>query len=149
MASHDPSPAREDDVRSPESIIRASYALISGRAGEARDWPRLRALYAPGARLIPIERGADGTEQAVVMTIDGWIASRTPLFAREDIVEYEIGREEHRFGRLAHVWSRYELARSAGADPIRRGVNSIQLWDDGARWWILSVAWDAIAAANL
>jgi len=25
-------------------------------------------------------------------------------------------------------------------------VNSIQLWNDGARWWILSVLWDAVAA---
>jgi len=27
-------------------------------------------------------------------------------------------------------------------------VNSIQLWDDGTRFWILSVAWDAVEALN-
>jgi len=47
------------------------------------------------------------------------------------------------------VWSIYEAARTPGGEPIRRGANSIQLWNDGSRWWILSVVWDAVNAAEL
>lgn len=40
-------------------------------------------------------------------------------------------------------------ARTPGGEPIRSGANSIQLWNDGSRWWILSVMWDAVNAAAL
>ncbi|HVF38623.1 MAG TPA: hypothetical protein VM939_01905 [Gemmatimonadaceae bacterium] len=138
-----------NDTRTPESIIHAAYALISGRASEPRDWNRWRELHAPGARLIPIEAGADGAPFARVMTADEFIASRSPFFAENDFFEWETAREERHFGALVHVWSSYDAARERGGSPIRRGVNSIQLWNDGRRWWILSVAWDAIAAMKV
>jgi len=49
---------------------------------------------------------------------------------------------ERRFGNLVHVFSTYEFrARLDG--PVRgRGVNSIQLFWDGQRWWIASATWD-------
>jgi len=138
--------AHPEDVASTEAIVQASYALLSGRAGEPRDWDRFRTLYAPGARLIPIERDAAGIARARVLTPDEWIAARADFFARHSFFEYETSREETRLGRLTHVWSRYEAAESPGGPPIRRGANSIQLWHDGTRWWILSIAWDAIEA---
>ncbi|HEY8163969.1 MAG TPA: hypothetical protein VIF83_00305 [Gemmatimonadaceae bacterium] len=135
-----------DDYASIEGIIRTDYELISGRASEPRDWDRWRTTLAPGARLIPIELADDGTRVARVMTPDEYIASRTPLLAKGDFFEWETAREELRCGSLAHVWSSYEAAHEPGGPPIRKGINSIQLWHDGARWWILSVAWDAVEA---
>ena len=93
-----------------------------------------------------IEPGEDGTMVAHVMTPDEWIESRSPFFAQNDFFEWETAREEHRYGRLAHVWSYYTGARERGGTPIRKGVNSIQLWYDGGRWWILSIAWDTVEA---
>jgi hypothetical protein len=137
---------RHDDSATLEAIIRTDYELISGRASEPRDWDRWRALLAPGARLIPIELADDGTRVPRVMTPDEYIVSRRLLLSQQDFFEWETGREELRFGSLAHVWSSYEAAHEPGGRPIRKGVNSIQLWHDGARWWILSVAWDAVEA---
>jgi hypothetical protein len=136
------------DLATPDAIIRASYAIISGRAGAPRDWERWRTFYAPGARLIPIERGPDGAIVARVLSPDEWIAARAPFFAENDFFEWETDREERRSGRMAQVWSHYDAARTPGGTPIRRGVNGVQLWHDGARWWILSITWDAIAAAD-
>jgi hypothetical protein len=138
--------ADNDETASPEAIIRADYTLISGRASEPRDWDSWRTLYAPGARMIPIEAGHDGTIVPRVMTLDEYIASRSPMLAQIDFFEWETSRQEVRHGRLAHVWSSYEAAHEPGGHPIRKGVNSIQLWNDGARWWIISVAWDAVEA---
>jgi len=135
-----------DDTTTPETIIHIAYALISGRASEPRDWDRWRALHAAGARLIPIEISDDGARVARVMTPDEFIASRSEFFSRQNFFEWETAREELRYGSLVHVWSSYEAANEPGGNPIRRGVNSIQLWHDGARWWILSVAWDAVEA---
>ena len=137
------------DVASPEAIVAVDYEILSGRAGEARDWNRWRALYAPGARLIPIERNTEGLTAPRVLTPDEYIESRTPLLAENDFYEWETGREERRSGSVAHVWSSYEASRTPHGEPIRRGVNSIQLWNDGSRWWIVSVMWDAVNAAEL
>lgn len=134
------------DAASSKSIVDINYALISGRAGEPRDWDRWKTLHAPGARLIPIEVAEDGSRVPRVMTPDEYIASRSPWFQREDFFEWETAREEFRCGQLVHVWSSYEAAREPNGKLIRKGVNSIQLWDDGKRFWILSVAWDSVEA---
>ena len=136
------------DSASSESIVRTAYELISGRAGEPRDWNRWTSLHAPGARLIPIGTAQGGPRTPNVMTPDEFIESRSRIFETEDFYEWETAREEFRFGRLVHVWSSYEAAREPNGTPIRKGVNSIQLWDDGTRYWILSVAWDAAEAVT-
>ena len=43
---------------------------------------------------------------------------------------------------MVHVWSTYDSVHSrSDPEPFMRGINSIQLFHDGARWWILSVYW--------
>jgi hypothetical protein len=134
------------DTDTVESIIRRNYELISGLKSEARDWETWKKLHAPGARLIPIEKGDDGERIARVMTPDEFIESRSRILSQMDFYEWETEREERVYGRLAQVWSTYVAAPKPGGEIIRKGVNSIQLWNDGTRWWILSVAWDAVEA---
>lgn len=139
-------PTLEEDTSSPEAIVNAIYRLISGNAGESRDWDRLKKLYAPGARLIPIEARPDGSIGPHVLSPDDWIASRSPLFIAEAFWEWETNREQRSEGSMVHVWSAYAAGRTLHGRAIRRGVNSIQLWNDGNRWWVLSTMWDGIAA---
>jgi hypothetical protein len=129
-----------------KTIIDRAYELISGPAGEPRDWDSWRKLHDLGARLIPIE---GDMRVANVMTPEQFIASRSPFFETTGFFEWETGRHEMQFGRLAQVWSEYVASHEPGGEPIRKGVNSIQLWNDGTRWWILSVAWDAVEALNV
>jgi hypothetical protein len=138
--------ARPEDVASVESIVHTAYEMLSGKATDKRDWDRWRTLHAPGARLIPIERAEDGTVVARVMTPDEFIASRSPFLSTHDFYEWETASEQQTAGRLVHRWSSYDGALERGGPPIRRGVNSIQLWNDGSRWWILSISWDTVAA---
>src|ERR1051325_8170084 len=44
---------RASDVASVDGIIAALYDVISGPAGQKRDWERMRSLFVPGARLMP------------------------------------------------------------------------------------------------
>jgi hypothetical protein len=46
-----------------------------------------------------------------------------------------------RFGSIANVFSTYESRRSPEGPVIARGINSLQLFHDGARWWIASATW--------
>ncbi len=134
-------------TESTQSIIDLAYQLISGKRGEERDWDRWRTLHYPGARLIPIE-GEGENRVAKVLTPDEFITTRSAIFASIDFFEWETERREERYGRLAQVWSSYLAASEPGGTPIRRGINSFQLWNDGERWWILSVAWDAVEALH-
>jgi hypothetical protein len=47
------------------------------------------------------------------------------------------------------VFSTYESRRNADdIKPIARGINSIQLMNDGKRWWVVTVFWQAEAPDN-
>ena len=46
------------------------------------------------------------------------------------------------FDRIAHVFSSYESRhRPDDPKPFMRGINSIQLFHDGRRWWIVTLYW--------
>ena len=138
--------ARAEDVATPEAVINVVYELISGEAGQPRDWARLKTLYFPGSRLIPFEADSNGRAVPNVMTIDQFEETRSRFFEKESFYEWETDSRTDMRGSMAHVWSSYEAGRTLHGPPIRRGVNSIQLWNDGSRWWILTTAWDAVDA---
>lgn len=133
--------ARREDVETIEGIVRALYEVISGPAG-TRDWDRERTLLAPGARQMPTRPRPEGGATLDMFDMDGYIASRSPFFAENDFYEAEIAHRVERFGNIAHVWSTYEYRRAPEAEPFGRGINSIQLFHDGDRWWIVSILWD-------
>jgi len=132
--------ARREDVDSIEGIVKAMYETISGPAG-GRDWERERTLLHPSVQLMPT-RMEDDRALVDIFDLDGYIASRSPFFAANDFYEVEIAHRIERFGNIAHVWSTYEGRHSPEGPPFFRGINSIQLFHDGDRWWVMSVMWD-------
>jgi hypothetical protein len=143
-----PPAANPADVASIDAILGALYDVISGSAGEARDWDRMRSLFHPGARLIPTRPTPAGGAEARVLTLQEWIDGATPYFAREGFHEREIGRRVERYGNVAHAFSAYESVRAPAEAPFARGVNSIQLLRDGGRWWVVTIFWDAEREGN-
>ena len=133
------------DGQTIDSLIAALYETISGPAGP-RDWQRERGLFAKGAILLPagpIPGTGAARSPAEILDVEGYIASRAPYFASNDLYEAEIARQTFRFGNTAHVLSAYAVRRRPDdAKPAWRGVNSIQLLHDGARWRIASIVWD-------
>jgi len=138
------------DVASIDAIITAAYDGISGPAGKKRDWDRERSLYYPGARLIPTAKPAATHELAPQMLdVDGFIARVEPYFAEHGFFEKEIARHTELFGHIAHVWSTYESRHSEDdPEPFIRGINSIQLFYDGNRWWIVNIYWQQESAPD-
>lgn len=138
------SAAAPADVATPEAIVAALYDVISGDAGVARDWARFRSLFHPTARLMPSGVNREGQGVVRSITPDEYITRSEPLLVGEGFHEREIARRAERFGQIVHVWSSYESLHSlSDPRPFARGVNSIQLFTDGARWWILSVYWQS------
>ena len=136
------STANPADVETPEAIVAALYDVISGDRGVARDWGRFRALFHPTARLMPSGLNAQGVGVVRSVTPDEYITRSEPFLIGEGFHEREIARRTERFGRIVHVWTTYEsLHTLSDPQPFARGINSIQLFHDGSRWWILSVYW--------
>jgi hypothetical protein len=137
-------PARPEDVASIDAIIAALYDVISGPAGQKRDWDRFRSLFTTGARLIPTGRRPDSTRVMRVITPDEYATNIGPQLENGGFFEREIGRRTERFGAVAHVFSAYDSKRTAADTvPFARGINSIQLFNDGKRWFVVTIFWDS------
>jgi len=131
------------DVASQDAIIAALYDVISGPACQTRDWERFRSLFAPGARLIPTGFNS-GKAVTRAMTPDEYATATGSNLERNGFFEHEIARTGETFGAVTHAFSSYESRRKANDEkPFARGINSIQLLNDGTRWWVVTVYWQA------
>ena len=138
-----PTDPASDAVSTPERIVEALYAAISRPAGVAPDWDGFRALFAPGARICPAHTGADGERTLLVLDVEEYIRAWSGALAEHGFEEREVAHRTERAGGVAHVWSSYESRHDpSDAEPFMRGVNSIQLYHDGRRWWVLTVFWE-------
>jgi len=136
--------ANPKDVSSIDAIISALYDVISGPAGQKRDWGRFQSLFVSGARLIPTGKAQTGESRIRMMTPEEYGQASGPGLERSGFFEREIASTRETFGNITHVFSTYESRRAASDEkPFARGINSIQLFNDGARWWIVTVYWDA------
>ena len=141
--------AKSEDVKSPEAILNAVYDVISGSKGQARDWNRMRSLFIPGARLIPAIAAAATADEpahtdAILLTIDDYIARSSGRMTANGFFEHSIHNEIEQFGNIVQIWSTYESRHNADdPKPFVRGINSFQLLNDGKRYWIVNIFWDA------
>ena len=139
--------AIESDVSTLDGILKASYEVLSGPAGQLRDWERYRTLFAAGARLMPVVAVAGEKPHVRQLTVEDYIRRVEPIFAVEDFWERETSRQSETFGRVAHVLSNYESLRDPNGPPFEHGANSMQLFHDDARWWIVSIMWNTSRSA--
>jgi len=150
LQAEKPSPAaNSSDVASVDSLVAALYDVISGPAGKKRDWDRMRSLFIPGARLIPTGKRQSGEISSRVLTVEDYINGSSKTLEEGGFFEKEVARRTENYGNIAHVFSTYESRRKADdAKPFARGINSIQLMNDGKRWWIVTVFWQGEGPDN-
>ncbi len=135
--------ANPQDVNTVDAIIQTLYQVISGPAGQKRDWDRFRTLFAPGARLIPALARKGEKPTIRVLDVEQYIRRTDAIFEKEDFWEIEKERRMDTSGNLVHAFSMYESRHKQGDLPFQTGVNSIQLFSDGTRWWIVTVMWNS------
>jgi hypothetical protein len=134
---------RPEDVATLDGIVRAYYEVVSGPAGEAADVARDRTLHHADAWVAIAAVDSVGMPIVRVMTLDQYHGANAPR--RQGFWEWETDRTTQRSGNMVHVWSSYASARTPGGEPFARGVNSITLFFDGSRWWIMGWMFDASA----
>ncbi|HKU20997.1 MAG TPA: hypothetical protein VJQ50_08290 [Terriglobales bacterium] len=129
------------DGQSIDSIIQAMYGVISGPAGE-RNWERFHSLFLPQATLATVLH-KDGQTLHKVMTPGDYVRGAGSYFQQHAFYESEIARRTEQFGNIAHVFTTYASRHDPTGEPFERGINSVELLNDGTRWWILSISWDS------
>lgn len=137
-----PTQPRPGDIATLDGIMKAYYDVVSGPAGSLPDPARDQTLHHPNAQVTILSRKADGTATVMVGTLADYYRGSGTGPRKEAFFEREIHRVTQRIGSLAHVWSTYESSKTPGGPPFSRGINSIQLYWDGTRWWILGWVFD-------
>nr|WP_210423735.1 hypothetical protein [Croceivirga thetidis] len=125
-----------------DSIIETLYDVISGEKGIERDWDLFKYLFHPKAKLIPSRQTDDGSMSLKFMSPKDYIKASGNWLVENGFFEKEIHREVDVFGNIAHVFSTYaSFQKQNDSTPFIRGINSIQLLNDGERWWIVNIYW--------
>ncbi len=130
------------DTRSIESTVLALYEVISGEPGSPRDWDRFKNLFKPEARLIPTRKDDQGNLTIKAMTPDEYVqlfSSRIPT----GFFERELSRKVEEYGTVVHVFSTYETKEKKDGPVTNRGINSIQLFKDKDRYYVVNIFWCA------
>ncbi|HEY6129199.1 MAG TPA: hypothetical protein VIW23_13555 [Candidatus Acidoferrum sp.] len=135
------------DVKSLDAIVAAVYDVISGPPG-ARDWNRFNSLFAKDARLIAVRVPKEGKPSLVVMTPADYAEHAGKYFLEHGFFEHELSRKTDSFGAMTHIYTTYESRESKDGKPIDRGINSMEFFFDGERWWCVEIYWDAERPGN-
>ncbi|HEY2001434.1 MAG TPA: hypothetical protein VGG80_03890 [Acidobacteriaceae bacterium] len=142
IAAHPDWPkAKPADVSSVDAILASLYDVISGPAGQPRDWNRFRSLFIPDARLIPTRHNKTGSGDVAIFTPEQY-QERAAAALEKGFFERGIHNTTESFGDIVHVFSTYESRHTKDGEPFQRGINSIQLLKDGNRYWVVTIFWD-------
>lgn len=133
--------ARPEDVGTLDGLMRAFYEVVNVKADEPRQWDRDRTLYAPWIRFVATSSDSSGKVKVITWSHQEYVDATEPL-VRSGFKEWEVARRTQVYGNMAHIDSTYAgEAREGGQVDHFRGVNSIEAYFDGKRWWISSVMW--------
>jgi len=131
------------DVSSVDGVVEALYRAVSFAPGGEPDWQLLRFLMLPDAVLA---QPAQGSDQVELLTVEEYIGrfkqALESSMLRKTGFHGTVARVSTTvYGRLAHCLVVFEARTDpAAAQPLGRGVESIQLVRTGGRWWIAVIA---------
>ncbi|PZX52058.1 hypothetical protein [Algoriphagus chordae] len=129
-------------VQTLDSTIETLYGVISGKKGEERNWELFKYLFHPDAKLIPTGKNQAGEIGATFMTPEDYISRAGKMLMDIGFFEVESHRTVDTFGNITQIFSTYNSYNNESMEtPFMRGINSIQLLNDGKRWWIISIYW--------
>ncbi|WP_444930338.1 hypothetical protein ACJJIF_21750 [Microbulbifer sp. SSSA002] len=126
-----------------KKVVDELYSGISGPAGFQRDWKRQEALFLPYAKMIRTSVDKNGKPQSTILSVQEYPENFESLIAGRPFYEVEIHNIIEQFGNIAHAFSVYEAwADKEKTQFLKRGINSIQLLNDGESWKVVHMIWD-------
>jgi hypothetical protein len=132
-----------DVVSTLDGIIKAYYDVVTVKKGEKVSYGRDSCLHIKNAGVGILQIGKDGKPVMHYITLKAYHRQSDAYLEKNGFDEKEISRKVQHFGNMYHVWSTYESRNDAGGPVIERGINSIELYFDGTRFWITSWTFDS------
>jgi hypothetical protein len=133
----------QNDVGSADAIVKTLYEVISGPSSKARDWDRFRFLFGKDARMMTAVPHKDSGTIIRTITPEQYIQRNGTRLQEIGFTEKELHRITETHGAVTHMFSTYQSDLTVnGIAQQMRGINSIQLFNDGKRFYIVSVFWD-------
>ncbi len=130
-----------------DGIIHALYDVISGPVGQERDWAAFRNLFAENAHMYIAVPDKDSGSILKSITPEEYADRNQTRLSDIGFTENELYRITNTYGAGTQVFSTYEshYTDKNGVEDITKGINNIQLFFDGDRYFIVSIFWDANA----
>lgn len=133
--------AQQTEEKEIDKVLSQLYHYLSFKDTVSAQMDSLPSLFLPEARMI-----ANVGKQPRSWTAAQYVATVQENVRKQgttSVTEKQITRKIDWFGKIAHVFSTYELTVMTKGQPvIRRGINSIQLIRKDNRWLIVSLIWD-------
>ena len=132
-----------DKVSTLDGIMKAYYDVVTVEKGGKVYYERDSLLHWPGALVGSAGVGKNGKPTFHSMSLKRFHELSDPGLERDGFYDKEISRKVEQFGSIYHVWSTYESRNKPDGPIIERGINSIELYNDGTRFWILGWFFDS------
>jgi hypothetical protein len=131
-----------DDVGTLDGIIKAYYDVVTVKKGEKVSYERDSLLHIQGVRVGSAGIDAKGMPVLHYTSLKEYHRESDAYMEKNGFYERETSRTVQSIRNIYHVWSAYESRYEAGGKVIAQGVNSIELYYDGKRYWILGWFYD-------
>ncbi len=105
-------PADPADVSTIDSLVKALYGVISGPAGQERNWSRAKSLFIPDIRMIATNPNKAGQPNVRMISFQEYVDRVAIAVQKQGFYESEIKRSVRQFGnRSASVFVLSDQAR--------------------------------------
>lgn len=131
-----------DNVGTLDGIIKAYYDVVSVKKGEKVSYERDSLLHIANVRVASAGIDANGKPYLTYSSLQEYHRSSDAYMEKNGFYEHEIARKVQNIRNIYHVWSSYESRNAPDGKVIAQGVNSIELFFDGKRFWILGWFYD-------
>jgi len=132
-----------DDVSTLDGVMKAYYEVVTVKKGGKISFERDSLLHIANAGVGVIQINENRRPQLHYITLRQYHNYADASLEKNGFDEREIHRQVEHFGAVYHVWSTYESRVVADGPVTDRGINSIELYFDGQRFWITSWIFDA------
>jgi hypothetical protein len=131
-----------DNVSTLNGIIKAYYDVVTVKKGEKASYERDSLIHWPGVSVGTAGINKNSKPTFHYMSLKEYHRLADPALEKYGFYEKEISRKVEKFGSIYHVWSTYESRNESTGPIIERGINSIELFYDGTRFWVLGWFYD-------
>ena len=131
-----------DNVSTLDGTIKAYYDVVTVKKGDQPSYKRDSLIHWPNVSVGAAGINKSGKPSIHYMTLKEYHRLADPGLEKDGFYEKELSRKVEKFGSIYHVWSTYESRNEPTGPIIERGINSIELFYDGTRFWILGWFYD-------